>query len=79
VDTTQVGSLAANVMEHIEDKYDDDTTVRTVAIVVEVDTGDSTTIVTRCNDDRSWVQMRFLEEALGAMVYCLEEMREGED
>lgn len=61
-----LGVLCANVMEQIEERYGD-AKILTAAVVVEVDTDDSTDILTACTDQRAWVQIKFLDEALSGL------------
>ena len=37
--------------------------LRTIAIVVEIDTGDRTLITSHCSDDRPWTKAAFLYKA----------------
>jgi hypothetical protein len=68
MDTTPLGLFVTKVMEQVGESFDDDAEIRTVGVLVEVDTGDATHIMATCDDDRPWVQIEFLHQA----IYSLE-------
>ena len=67
IDTTMVGHVAADLMEQVSERFGEDATVDTVAVVVEVrhPDGDSeaTTITCGCSDHRAWAQSGLLRFA----------------
>jgi hypothetical protein len=64
VDTTLLGQITANTMEKIADLFDGETFhIRTVALVVEVDSPEAGKLVIECSDDRPWVLGALLNEA----------------
>jgi hypothetical protein len=63
----EIGQYAASVMDRINEDFGDDVDIRTISLVVEVDGEDATTILVSCDDDRPWVQIAFLEEALATL------------
>jgi hypothetical protein len=54
-------------MDRINEDFGDDVEIRTLSLVVEVEGEDATTILVSCDDDRPWVQIAFLEEALATL------------
>lgn len=67
VDTTTIGQVTAELMDTIDRDYpDDDVTVRTVIVVAELHTPESTFVMYRCSDERTWIQRGLLAEALEA-------------
>jgi hypothetical protein len=65
IDTSLLGQMAAEVMGELEAQYDADKfKIRTVAIVVEMDSPETGSFVVRCSDDRPWSQRAFLDEAI---------------
>jgi hypothetical protein len=79
METAALGTFVARIMEQIEDQFDDDAKIRTVAVVVEVDTGDATCFRIACDDDRPWVQMEFLGQARDALADQFDSIRSDED
>lgn len=67
MDATVLGLFASQVMEKIGEDFDGDADIRTVAIVVEVDTGEDTHILVACDEDRPWVQKEFLHQAIDTL------------
>ena len=70
MDTTRVGTIAAELMENISEKYGEDATLGVVAVVVELDVPASdenehgeTHIVYRCSEPRRWIQAGLFERA----------------
>lgn len=65
MDTSAVGLLAQSVMAQLDnEEFPEDSFVRTVAVVVEVDGGGpDTEIRVACSDSRGWAAVAFLEEA----------------
>lgn len=84
----RVGTLAAELMEHISDASVEEgltAQIRTVAIVCEVDVQPQdedepgwTQIRYRCSDPRRWVQRGFFDAAM-ALVDSESEARDDED
>lgn len=64
IDCTSLGTMSASMMEAIGTDFGDEYRIRTVALVVEVDSDESNQILVRCSDDRSWLLAAFLNEAL---------------
>ena len=79
METAALGTFVAQLMEQIENQFDDDAQIRTVAVVVEVDTGDATHFRVACDDDRPWVQMEFLGQARDTLESQVEATRSDED
>ena len=79
MDATLLGQYAAEMMAHISEHYTDERELRTVAIIAEVDVGDSTEIITVCSDSRSWVQVAFLNEAKILVEERLEQTQHDEE
>lgn len=67
MDAGALGTFTAQTMEHIEDRFGDEATLRIVAIVAEVDVGDATEILVTSDDDRPWVQLAFLQEGVNSL------------
>jgi hypothetical protein len=70
IDCSEIGSLAAQVMEEIADSARElqaESTVRTVAIVVELDRPDSTGLMIRSTEDRRWALTAFLDAAADSL------------
>lgn len=65
-DLSRLGTQAAELMEHIASTYGEDAEIRTVLLCVEVDSGRHTEILTS-GDDRPWLQLAFLEEAIASV------------
>ncbi len=67
VDTSILGSLAADVMEQIEGLYGGEAELGTVAIIAEINVEDdefgTNVIVYKCSDSRRWIQMGLFEAA----------------
>lgn len=73
LDTTKLGEIAAGMMERLAESYEDyDVEVGTVALIVEVRSGEWTAVTYRCSDDRSWVQRGLMHEGLRAVGYTQE-------
>lgn len=69
LDTTRLGELAAGMMERLAEGYEDhDVTVGTVALIVEVNSGDWTAVTYRCSDPRAWVQRGLMEAGISAIM-----------
>ena len=65
VDTSLVGHVAADLMDVVAEKFGQDASVETVAIVVEVkhpdeEHGEATTVTCKCSDPRAWAQAGLL-------------------
>jgi hypothetical protein len=71
----EIGQYAASVMDRINEDFGDDADIRTISLAIEVDMGDATTILVSCDDDRPWVQIAFLEEALATLEDRRDAMR----
>jgi hypothetical protein len=67
MDAGSLGMFTAAVMEQIEERFGDEAVLRTVAVVAEVDTGPATEILVTCDDDRPWMQIAFLHEAVDSL------------
>lgn len=74
IDTSAVGTIAAEMMDQIAERYGADAHIDTVAIIVEVDMPDTegrpgwTAVDYRCSDTRRWVQLGFFEAAKRAVL-----------
>lgn len=66
IDTSVLGQLAAEVMDEVLAAYgeEEDFTLRTAAVIVEVDSARSGHIIVKCSDDRPWVLEAFMGEAI---------------
>lgn len=63
IDTTPLGRLSAELMEGISElELDEGSRIREVAVIAEIDHGDSTSTLVHCTDDRTWVKVAFLRE-----------------
>lgn len=68
LDTTKLGEIAAGMMERLAESYEDhDVEVGTVALIVEISSGDWTAVTYRCSDNRSWVQRGLMNEGVRAI------------
>jgi hypothetical protein len=69
IDTSMVGHVAADLMDQVSERFGEDATVETVAVVVEVRHPDgdteATTITCGCSDERAWAQSGLLRFAAG--------------
>ena len=63
MDVSEVGVLAASLMDSIAEEYGDDCEIGTVAVVVEINHDRWSAVRYRCNDGRRWVQAGFFEQA----------------
>jgi hypothetical protein len=67
IDTSMVGHVAADLMEQVAERFGEDATVETVAVVAEVHHSDgeeeATTITCGCSDHRAWAQSGLLRFA----------------
>src|SRR5205807_10158108 len=63
-DTSPLSSLAITAAEQLEEAFDGDARLRTVMLVVEVETDSEFRILVMADDDREWVREKFLDEAL---------------
>lgn len=78
MDLGDVCIYAMKVVEDMTDQFGEHAVIRQVAIVLDVETEDSTVTVMSCDDDRQWLQLAFLEEARltveeGSSVAALED------
>jgi hypothetical protein len=74
----EMGQFVADFMDQINEDFGDEAVIRTFAVVAEVDHDESTTLLVNCDDDRAWVQVEFLNQALDALQYRLEMLRDRE-
>lgn len=74
IDASPLRRLADGVIQQLE-QSDTEGFVRTVALLVEIDLGDSTTLVVRCSDDRDWARFAFIDHVLDRM----EEVRDAQN
>jgi hypothetical protein len=75
IDTTPLGQLTARVMEDIGDNYGEEYTVRTAAVIVEVDSATQGRLLALCTDDRPWVLSALLGEAMDSVDASRDELR----
>jgi hypothetical protein len=67
IDATPLGALTARVMDHIETfgaAHGDEYTIRTAAVVVELDSEKNGRLFALSTDDRPWVLAALLDEAV---------------
>jgi hypothetical protein len=62
VDTTEIGQLAAKVMEDVNEDYPG-ATVKSVTVVVELEHGNRSVLEARSTETRSWVVEAMLRNA----------------
>lgn len=80
IDTTLLGHMTAITMDDIAEHFvDDDQTIRTVMIIVEVDSPTAGEFVIRSTDDRPWVQEAFLDEAARVIARMRDEANSPEE
>lgn len=79
IDTGPLGILCAKVMDEVASEFGEDATVRTIALVVEVDRADSTWMLVRSTDDRLWVQRALLDEGIAFIDKHVGAIEQGED
>lgn len=66
IETEPIQRLASGLIEAIQERYEDDRSfVRQAMVCVEIDKGESTVFITASADDRSWVQISFLDAVAG--------------
>ncbi len=64
IDQAQVGRLAAQLMQELEDQYGEEATLERVALIAAVDHGDQLTVHTRVTPEcPPWTQRGLLEYA----------------
>jgi hypothetical protein len=82
MDTTRLGHVAADLMDHIAEEYGatDGVTLGIVAVIAEVDLPDSdgepgwTTVQYRCSDARRWIQAGLFDAARRGVESSSEEV-----
>lgn len=79
IDTSMLGEIAAEAMERIAADFGDAATIRTVAIIAEIDVHDATHFYVASSDDRPWMQMAFLEQGIENIENRLAAQRREED
>lgn len=69
IDTTSLAELCMRAMDAITDQFEnhDDVEIRTCAVVVEVDSPNSSTFWWSCSDDRPWLLKALLYETENAI------------
>ena len=78
-DTQAIGILASHAMEEVAERFGDDATLLTVALVIEVESADgSTDTLVTATDDRLWVQAAFLKEGVHALDREMDRLEESE-
>ena len=79
IDATPLGELTARVMDHIETfgeaNEGDEYTIRTAAIVVELDSVKHGRLFALSTDDRPWVLAALLDEAIRSIDQERDELR----
>lgn len=71
MDTTPIGLLAQAAMEKLDaEDYPESVTIRSAALIVDVDGGDR--VLVAATEDRAWVQIALLKEA----IWTVEEERD---
>lgn len=64
IDTSEVGIVAARLMDDIETEHaDEDLSIGVVMLIVELCGQEETLIRYRCSDERLWIQRGLLAEA----------------
>lgn len=64
LDCSDLAALVSQAMEELDETYDDETSsIRTIALVIELDRGDHTTLFIRSTEDRRWALEAFLGTA----------------
>ena len=76
IDTTLIAEVCAQMVERVDEQFGADCTLRTVALVVEVDSGPSTHILAAASDDRPWVQMEFLGQGIDVINHAMDAERD---
>jgi hypothetical protein len=79
LDTSTVGTLAAELMERLAEQYSEDAEIGIVAVVAEIDCGDSTAIYYRCTDGRHWIQAGLFDAAKRAVIEQIADDDEEDD
>jgi hypothetical protein len=72
----EMGQFVADFMDQINEDFGDEAVIRTFAVVAEVDHDESTTLLVNCDDDRAWVQMEFLNQAIDGLEHRMETLRD---
>ena len=72
IDVGPLGRLTAQVMEQVSGRYGSDASLRTVAVLCEIDTETCSEILVVCSDPRAWVQLAFLEEGKVSLERALD-------
>jgi hypothetical protein len=77
----QIGELALEFMEDLEQTYGDQLEVGTLAIIAEIhlDNGGATAVEFRCSDGRPWLQRGFFEAAIHAVDATAEIIEDDEE
>lgn len=70
LDVSQLGATAMGMMDGLaqKERFGDDAEIRTVAIVVEINDGDTTGVFYRCTDPRIFVQEGLFRAAIRAAL-----------
>lgn len=78
IDATPLGTLTARVMDHIESfgEENEGYTVRTAAIVVELDSPKNGRLFALSTDDRPWVIAALLDEAIRSIDHERDSLRD---
>lgn len=69
MDNAELAVKFSQFLDALEDTCGEDADIRTVFIGVEVDRGDSLTMLPWCNEDRRYVIHAFLDELHDAIGY----------
>lgn len=64
MDVSEVGTVAADLMDMVCEEYGEEVEVGIVAVVVELNSDDWTAVRYRCNDGRRWVQAGLFAQAI---------------
>lgn len=67
IDTMMLGQLTAQTMDAVTEAFSEPYELRTVAIIVEVDSDKGGHLIVKSTEDRPWVLQAFLNEALDAV------------
>jgi hypothetical protein len=63
----RLAKLSSSMLERLEYEHGEDVEVRTAVILVEVDDEQDGSLHMLASDDRSWVQIAFLDQALSSL------------
>jgi hypothetical protein len=71
----RLAKLSSAMLERLEEEHGEDVDISMAVILVEIDTEPSGVLHMLSSDDRAWVQIAFLDEALRSLENRQYEMR----